>query len=305
MVITTEKEDADSKLNWANSLPYTNSTIFIPLLEQQSDREINTVIEEDAAPEDIAAKIKQMPVASQVLVFHSMPQTTAINVYNHLGEEAQQKLLKAFKEQPVVGILSQLSSDEKHTLFNDHETSEPETEDYFAKSLFEQVKQRVFWLFALLIANLGTTIAIQSQEDVIQRMAILAAFIPLLIGSGGNVTTQSATVMIRELNQNEINYCQFFRKIFSEAIAGIWIGLILGVLMVGIALLLKGSLNVAIVVGISLMAITILSTIFGAFLPLLFKALGFDPAMMSAPLSATIVDVIGVLIYLEIARVML
>jgi magnesium transporter len=69
--------------------------------------------------------------------------------------------------------------------------------------------------------------------------------------------------------------------------------------------LLKGTLNVAIVVGISLMAITILSTIFGAFLPLLFKALGFDPAMMSAPLSATIVDVIGVLIYLEIARVIL
>jgi magnesium transporter len=97
-----------------------------------------------------------------------------------------------------------LSPDEKHTLFNDNETSEPETEDYFAKSL-----------------------------------------------------------------------------------------------------LLKGTLNVAIVVGISLMAITILSTIFGAFLPLLFKALGFDPAMMSAPLSATIVDVIGVLIYLEIARVML
>ncbi len=106
MVITTEKEDADSKLNWANSLPYPNSTIFIPLLEQQSDREINTVIEEDAAPEDIAAKIEQMPIASQVHVFHSMPQTTAISVYNQLSEEAQQKLLKVFKEQPVVGILS-------------------------------------------------------------------------------------------------------------------------------------------------------------------------------------------------------
>jgi magnesium transporter len=302
MAITTEKENADRKLQRIESLP-DSLTLLIPLLEQQSERDLT--IEEDAAPENIAATMEQMPIASQVYAFHLMSQTTAISVYNQLSDEAQQELLKAFKEQPVVGILSQLSSEEKHTLLEDGETSEPETEDYFAKSLFEQVKQRVFWLFALLIANLGTTIAIQSQEDVIQRMAILAAFIPLLIGSGGNVTTQSATVMIRELSQSEFNYCQFFRKIFSEAIAGIWIGLILGVLMVGIALLLKGTLNVAIVVGISLMAITILSTIFGAFLPLLFKALGFDPAMMSAPLSATIVDVIGVLIYLEIARVML
>ncbi|MBE9166991.1 magnesium transporter [Pleurocapsales cyanobacterium LEGE 06147] len=305
MTTTTEKEDADPKLNWANSLPYINLTLFIPLSEQQPARKIKAVIEENVVSEDIATKIEQMSIASQVYAFHLMPRETAINVYNQLSIEARQKLLRAFKEQSVVGILTQLSPQERGTLFEKEQASEPETEDYFAKSLFEQVKQRVFWLFALLIANLGTTIAIQSQEDVIQRMAILAAFIPLLIGSGGNVTTQSATVMIRELSQSEFNYCQFLRKIFREAIAGIWIGLLLGVLMVGIALLLKGSLNVAIIVGISLMAITFLSTIFGAVLPLLFKALGFDPAMMSAPLSATIVDVIGVLIYLGIARVML
>lgn len=300
MAITTEKEDADPKLNPINSLPHIKLNLFIP-----SSREINAMIAEETVPEKIAAVIEQMPIASQVSAFHLMPQQTAISVYNQLNVEARQALLQAFKEQSVVGILSQLSPEEKCTVLEDDTDREPKTEDYFAKSLFEQVKQRVFWLFALLIANLGTTIAIQSQEDVIQRMAILAAFIPLLIGSGGNVTTQSATVMIRELSQSRLNSCQSFRKIFSEAIAGIWIGLVLGVLMIGIALLLKGSLTVALVVGTSLMAITVLSTVFGAVLPLLFKALGFDPAMMSAPLSATIVDVVGILIYLEIARMVL
>jgi magnesium transporter len=109
-------------------------------------------------------------------------------------------------------------------------------------------------------------------------------------------------VVIRGINTNELENSEAFQVIRREAIAGAFLGIMLGVVVTGWAFLLQGNLAVAIIVGVSLVAIAILASTAGAALPFLFSAIGFDPALMSAPFITTIVDVLGVLIYLNLAR---
>ncbi|TVQ13673.1 MAG: magnesium transporter, partial [Leptolyngbya sp. DLM2.Bin27] len=178
-------------------------------------------------------------------------------------------------------------------------------DSYFQSNLFDVARKRVVWLSILLVTNTATTAVIRSQEDILQQVVALAVFIPLLIGSGGNVGAQSSTVVIRGLNTEEISSKQALSVIQREAIAGTVLGLMLGAVVTLWAYLIQGSLPVAMTVGLSLVAISILASTAGGALPILFDKLGFDPALMSAPFITTIVDVLGVLIYLTLARHML
>ncbi|HEY9738124.1 MAG TPA: magnesium transporter [Trichocoleus sp.] len=178
-------------------------------------------------------------------------------------------------------------------------------DSYFQTNLLAVARKRVVWLSVLLLTNTVTTAVIRSQQGILQEVVVLAAFIPLLIGSGGNVGAQSSTVVIRGLNTKEISPRKALMVIRREAIAGAFLGLMLGIAVTIWAYLLQGNLAVALTVGISLVAISVLASTAGGTLPILFESLGFDPALMSAPFITTIVDVIGVLIYLNLARYIL
>ncbi|MBE9070232.1 magnesium transporter [Leptolyngbya cf. ectocarpi LEGE 11479] len=176
-------------------------------------------------------------------------------------------------------------------------------DNYFQTNLLTVARKRVVWLSVLLVANTFTAAVIKSQQDLIQQVAVLASFIPLLIGTGGNVGAQSSTVVIRGLNTDDLKLREAFRVIRREAIAGAFLGIMLGLVVTGVAYLAPDiSLGVALSVGCSLVAISILASSAGAALPILFQSLGFDPALMSAPFITTVVDVFGVLIYLNLAR---
>lgn len=143
---------------------------------------------------------------------------------------------------------------------------------------------------------------IRSQEDVLERVVALAAFIPLLIDTGGNVGSQSSTVIIRGLNTDNDQLRNRLSVIRREAIAGSILGAMLGVIVTVWAYFLQGDIGVALAVGISLFAISLIASIAGSGLPFLFQAFKLDPALMSAPFITTAVDVFGVLIYLNVAR---
>jgi magnesium transporter len=175
-------------------------------------------------------------------------------------------------------------------------------ENYFRTNLFTVARKRVVWLLILLITNTGTSAVIQSQEDLLEQVVALAAFIPLLIDAGGNVGSQSSTVVIRGLNTNEVEMGKALRIIQREAIAGLLLGIMLGLVVTLWAFVLQRDWGVSISVGVSLLAISLLASVAGSALPFLFKVLKFDPALMSAPFITTAVDVLGVLIYLSVAR---
>lgn len=201
----------------------------------------------------------------------------------------------------ILDVVEQETTEDIYTLGG----LESGDDNYFKSNLFTVARRRVVWLFVLLITNTGTSAAISSQDYLLEQVVALAAFIPLLIDTGGNVGAQSSTVVIRGLSTDHVALRQSLRIVRREAIAGAILGLMLGGVVVGWAYLLHRNFGVALSVGISLFAISVLASVAGSALPFLFKFLKGDPALMSAPFITTIVDVVGVLIYLWIARIIL
>jgi len=215
--------------------------------------------------------------------------------------DAEQRLVGIITVDDVIDILEQETTEDIYTLGG----VQSGDDSYFQTNLLTVARRRVVWLFVLLITNTATSAVISSQQEILQQVVALAAFIPLLIGTGGNVGAQSSTVVIRGLNTDEIRGTKALRVIRREAIAGAFLGLMLGVVVLVWAYVLQGSWVVAIAVGVSLVAISILASVAGSTLPFLFQAIGLDPALMSAPFITTAVDVLGVLIYLNLARLIL
>ena len=179
-------------------------------------------------------------------------------------------------------------------------------DDYFQSNLFTVARRRMVWLVVLLLANSGTAAVIASMDGVLTQVVMLAAFIPLLIGTGGNVGAQSSTVIIRGLSTQRLQSLGAWRAIWREAVAGALLGFLLMLVVIPWAAYVSGgNWLVAWAAGISLVGITTLAATAGAALPLLFNRFGLDPALMSAPFIATATDVAGVFIYLRVAMVLL
>ncbi|WP_115131528.1 magnesium transporter [Synechococcus sp. N26] len=174
-------------------------------------------------------------------------------------------------------------------------------DDYFSSNLFTVARRRVVWLAVLVLASFFTSEVIAANEGVLQQVVLLAAFIPLLGGTGGNVGAQSSTVVIRGLSTQSISSLGPLRAIGREAMAGALLGVLMLLLVVPFAWWRGESALVGLSVGMSLLAITTLAATAGAAFPLLFDRMGLDPALMSTPFITTCTDVAGTLIYLKTA----
>lgn len=216
--------------------------------------------------------------------------------------DTEQRLVGIVTVDDVLDILEEEATEDIYALGGVQSGGD----SYFQTSLLAVARKRVLWLCILLVTNTVTAAVISSQQTLLEQVGILAAFIPLLTGSGGNVGAQSSTVVIRGLNTDDVSTSDALSVIWREAIAGAFLGLMLGIIVIAWAYIIaQGNLKVALTVGISLVAISILASTAGGSLPILFRAMGFDPALMSSPFITTIVDVIGVLLYLTLARHML
>lgn len=215
--------------------------------------------------------------------------------------DTEERLVGIVTVDDVIDIIEEETTKDIYTLGG----VQSGTDNYFQTGLVTVARRRVVWLFVLLITNTVTSAVIRSQQDILQQVVALAAFIPLLIGTGGNVGAQSSTVVIRGLNTDEIRKGEALSVVRREAIAGLILGLMLGAIVLVWAYVLQGNWAVSVAVGISLIAISVLASLAGSALPFLFRAIGFDPALMSAPFITTAVDVLGVLIYLNLAKFIL
>lgn len=216
--------------------------------------------------------------------------------------DKEQRLVGIVTVDDVIDILEQETTEDIYKLGGVQSGGD----NYFQTDLLTVARKRVVWLFVLLVTNTVTGTIIKSEEDLLQKVVALAAFIPLLTGTGGNVGAQSSTVVIRGMNTDEIRAMGPLQVIGREAIAGAMLGVMLGSLATVWAYwLLQGDLAVAIAVGISLVAISVLASVAGSGLPFVFRRVGLDPALMSAPFITTAVDVLGVLIYFNLARLIL
>lgn len=180
----------------------------------------------------------------------------------------------------------------------------PSTGHYLSASPLRLAGLRVVWLLILIIAATLTVSVLQLFEDSLEAVTALALFIPLLVGTGGNVGSQAATSAVRALAIGEVRPSDALRVAWRESRVGLLLGLVLGVLAFGAGWIVSG-VPVAVTVGVSVVLVCIWAATVGSLMPLMARALGIDPAVISAPLVTTLVDATGLVIYFVTAGVVL
>lgn len=184
---------------------------------------------------------------------------------------------------------------------------------YLQTSVREMIKKRAGWLMVLLVGQMFTISALRHYEDQFAAAIVLVTFLPMIISSGGNSGSQATTLVIRAMALGQVRLRDWWRILRRELASGMVLGILLAIL--GLGRIALGELwfdeygtfylDLGIAVGISLVGVVILGTLTGALLPLVLRALGFDPASASAPMVATMLDLSGVLIYFNVARIVL
>lgn len=182
---------------------------------------------------------------------------------------------------------------------------QPLEEPYFVASFWSVARKRAGWLIFLFLGEMFTGTAMRVYEDTLAQAIVLTLFIPLIISSGGNSGSQSATLITRALAVGDVELRDVMRVFVREVGQGVALGLVLGAIGFVRVLLWGNSSVVAAAVSIALVLVVIVGATVGALLPLLFKRLGFDPAVASAPFVASLVDVTGLVLYFTVARYLL
>lgn len=185
---------------------------------------------------------------------------------------------------------------------------------YMEIGFVEMVRKRAGWLCALFLSEMLTATAMQRFQSEIERAAVLAMFIPLVMSSGGNSGSQATSLVIRALALQELKLKDWWRIAVRELPTGLLLGAILGVIGF-VRIVLWQNMHIfnygphymllAITVGFALVGIVAFGSLAGSMLPFLLKRIGFDPASASAPFVATLVDVTGLVIYFSVAFLVL
>jgi magnesium transporter len=176
---------------------------------------------------------------------------------------------------------------------------------YFQNPVFTVVRKRIGWLLLLFVAETFTGTVLRAYESELAAVVALSFFIPLLIGTGGNAGSQTVSTIIRSLALGEIRLKDAGRVVFREAGTGLTVGLGLAVIAFSRALLWGAHMPLAITVAVTILAICTWSTTVGSLIPIAAQRFGVDPAVLSAPLIATLVDATGLVIYFQIAKIFL
>ena len=210
------------------------------------------------------------------------------------------------KENRLVGIVTvddaiNVLQDEAEEDFEKMAAMAPTEESYFETSVFKHAKNRIVWLLILMLSSAITGTIITNYENAFAAVPLLVAFIPMLMDTGGNCGSQSSTLIIRGLATDELEVKDVFKILWKEVRIAVLVGLSL-TLVNGLRIFAQyKNLQLACTVGLSITVTVILSKSIGCLLPLLAKKLKLDPAIMAAPLITTIVDILSVLVYFNIA----
>jgi magnesium transporter len=186
----------------------------------------------------------------------------------------------------------------------------PIDEPYLVAGFWEVVRKRVVWLVFLFLGGLLTATALEHYEASFETLSVLVLFIPLILSTGGNSGSQSATLIIRALATGELKTNEYARVLARELAMGLALGVILGAIGFLRTWAFPGAsspdpLRVAVVVGGTILMVVVNGCVVGSLLPILLKRAGLDPALMSAPFIASLVDVTGIIVYFNVARTLL
>ncbi len=217
----------------------------------------------------------------------------ALPVVSERGE-----LLGAITSDDILDVLTEEQSEDVHKMG----AVEPIQEGYFAAPFGTYLRKRAPWLLVLFVGGFFTTSAMRAYDDVLLSFAHLAFYVPLLVSAGGNSGSQSSTLVIRGLAVGEIDVRDWWRVLLRELGQGLVLGVLLAAFGVLRVVVSGDGADVAVLVACTIVMIVVMGCVIGAMMPIALTRLGLDPATSSTPFIATIVDVLGIVIYLALGQ---
>jgi magnesium transporter len=213
----------------------------------------------------------------------------------------ENKIIGIITVDDLVDVIEKENDEDFHHLG----ATRPLERSYLKTRIVTMVRKRALWLLLLFGAAILTTSIMAFYEDQLESLAVLAVFIPLLIGTGGNSGAQTTTTIIRAMATGEIEFRDLIRVWLQEMRVGLLLGLTMAALALMLAVIMFGKTMLALTVSIAVFFIILTANCVGALLPLLAQRLSLDPTLLSAPLISTTVDAVGLIIYFSFARVIL
>lgn len=245
-------------------------------------------------------------------------ETEIISVYTHSDQEQVAQLFTKYdllalpvidQDGRMVGIVT---FDDAMDVMVDEATEDitkmaainPSEKTYFETSVLQHAKNRIPWLLILMFTSIITGTIITRYENAFAAIPLLVSFIPMLMDTGGNCGSQSATLIIRGIALDEIRFTDLFKVMFKEFRISLIVGAFLAVAN-GVRIFIQyHNPGLAVVIACSLIGTVIMAKLVGCTLPLLAKKVNLDPAIMASPLITTLVDTFSILIYFNIATVL-
>lgn len=261
---------------------------------------------------------KDLMTTDDDIPIKDLMETEIISVYTHSDQEQVAQLFTKYdllalpvidQDGRMVGIVT---FDDAMDVMVDEATEDitkmaainPSEKTYFETSVLQHAKNRIPWLLILMFTSIITGTIITRYENAFAAIPLLVSFIPMLMDTGGNCGSQSATLIIRGIALDEIRFTDLFKVMFKEFRISLIVGAFLAVAN-GVRIFIQyHNPGLAVVIACSLMGTVIMAKLVGCTLPLLAKKVNLDPAIMASPLITTLVDTFSILIYFNIATVL-
>ena len=258
-----------------------------------------------------------MTTADDILI-RDLMQTEIISVTTHTDKEEVAQLFTKYdflaipvldQDERMVGIVT---FDDAMDVMVDEATEDitkmaamsPSETTYFDTSVAAHAKHRIAWLLILMFSSTITGSIITKYKNAFAAIPLLVSFIPMLMDTGGNCGSQSATLIIRGIALDEIHFKDLFKVVFKEFRISLIVGAALSIVN-GLRILIQyRNPSLALVIAFSLIGTVIMAKMVGCMLPLLAKKVHLDPAIMASPLITTLVDTFSILIYFNIATLL-
>lgn len=216
--------------------------------------------------------------------------------------DSENRLVGIITVDDVMDIIEQEATEDIEKMAAITPTDTP----YMKTTVLETYKKRIPWLLFLMISSTFTSKIIQSYEEALAAYSVLTAYIPMFMGTGGNAGGQTSVTVIRSISLGEVEFKDLMKILWKEIRVAVVCGVTLAVVnFIKLLIFDRVTLVIALVMCLTLVVTVIVAKMVGCILPLLAKQVGFDPAVMANPFITTIVDAVSLLIYFQIATMIL
>lgn len=263
--------------------------------------------------------LKSLVIAEKDTVIKDIMETNVITVTTLEDQEVVAKMFDKYNflaipvvdtENRLVGIVTvddamDVLQDEVEEDFEKMAAMTPNEDSYFKTSVFKHAKNRIIWLLVLMLSSIVTGNIITKYENAFAAVPLLVAFIPMIMGTTGNCGSQTSTLIIRGMSNDEVRLKDYLKAVWKELRVAILVAIMLGIAN-GIRIMVQyQDVELAIVVALSLLGTVVLAKFLGCTLPMLAKKLKIDPALMATPVITTISDMCSVLIFFKVATMVM